>query len=70
MIRFQPLISKLAIAYFMVGFFFALLFALYYRWPPLSFLSPGYYMVIISWPLQAPGFFQDFLVYGLAGKTL
>jgi len=70
MIKYQPLISKLAIAYFMIGFFFALSFALYYRWPPLSFLSPGYYMVIISWPFQAPGFVQDLFNYGLSGKPV
>lgn len=63
-------ISTIAIAYFMIGFVIAVLFALYYRWSYLSFLSPGFYSVILSWPIQIIGFTKDLLVYGLAGKPI
>lgn len=66
----NKIISNIAIGYFMAGFIFAILFAIYYRWPILSFLSPGFYSVIITWPFQAPGFGYDFLTYGFAGKPL
>lgn len=66
----SAIISTLAIAYFMVGFVFAILFAIYYKWPYLSFLSPGFYSVIITWPYQAIGFIRDLLAYGLAGKPI
>ncbi len=64
----SSLISTIATAYFMVGFVTAILFALYYRWPALSFLSPGFYSVILTWPYQVIGFSGDFWVYGFAGK--
>ena len=64
------LISTIAVAYFMIGFVVALLFALYYRWSYLSFLSPGFYSVILTWPIQVIGFILDLLRYGLAGKPL
>ncbi|MDD5416029.1 MAG: hypothetical protein PHE48_03450 [Candidatus Daviesbacteria bacterium] len=54
----------------MFGFVFAVAFAIYYRWPYLSFLSPGFYSVILTWPLQAIGFTKDFIMYGLAGKPI
>jgi len=63
------LISNIAIGYFTIGFIFAIVFAIYYRWPPLSFLSPGFYSVILSWPYQAIGLINDLLFYGLAGKS-
>lgn len=66
----SAIISFIATAYFMIGFVIAILFALYYRWPPLSFLSPGFYSVILTWPYQLIGFFSDFLNYGLAGKPI
>lgn len=66
----SSILSTIAISYFMAGFIFAIGFALYYKWPFISFLSPGFYMVIISWPLQAIGFVNDLLTYGLAGKPL
>ena len=66
----EKLISTIAIIYFTIGFLFAILFAVYYRWSPLSFLSPGFYTVILTWPYQAIGFIKDFLSYGLAGKTI
>lgn len=64
------LISTIAIAYFMIGFVIAILFALYYRWPLLSFLSPGFYSVILTWPYQIIGFAADFWTYGFAGKPI
>ena len=66
----SSLISTIGIFYFMVGFVFALAFAIYYRWPFLSFLSPGFYSVILTWPYQAIGFAGDLLRYGLAGKPI
>lgn len=64
------IISIVAITYFTIGFIFAILFALYYRWSPLSFLSPGFYTVIFSWPYQMIGFTRDLLTFGLAGKPI
>jgi len=66
----SSLISTIGIAYFMIGFVIATLFALYYHWPFLSFLSPGFYSVILTWPYQIIGFTQDFWTYGFAGKPL
>lgn len=66
----SSLISTLAIAYFMAGFVFAILFALYYHWDYLSFLSPGFYSVILTWPYQTIGFVSDLFKFGLAGKPL
>ena len=66
----SAILSSLAIGYFMVGFLFAIGFAIYYRWPFISFLSPGFYMVILSWPYQAIGFTADLLNFGLAGKPI
>lgn len=66
----SSLISTIGIIYFMVGFVFAIAFAVYYRWPFLSFLSPGFYSVILTWPFQAIGFIRDLLNYGLAGKPI
>jgi len=66
----SALISTITITYFMVGFVVAILFALYYRWSYLSFLSPGFYSVILTWPYQIIGFIRDFLSYGLAGKPI
>lgn len=63
-------VSTLAIIYFMAGFVFAIAFAIYYHWPALSFLSPGFYSVILTWPYQAIGFIRDFLIYGLTGKPI
>lgn len=64
------LLSNIAIAYFMIGFVIATLFALYYHWTFLSFLSPGFYSVILTWPYQIIGFAQDFWAYGFAGKPI
>ena len=66
----EKILSSIAIAYFMIGFVVALAFAIYYRWSPLSFLSPGFYSVIFTWPFQIIGFTNDFLTYGLAGKSI
>lgn len=66
----EKLLSTIAIIYFMLGFVFAVTFALYYRWSTLSFLSPGFYSVIFTWPFQSLGFLKDLLTYGLAGKPI
>ncbi len=66
----EKLLSTIAIIYFMTGFIFATIFAIYYRWEVLSFLSPGFYSVILTWPYQLIGFLRDFLMYGLAGKPI
>ncbi len=64
------LLSNIAVAYFMIGFIVATLFALYYRWTFLSFLSPGFYSVILTWPYQIIGFARDFWAFGFAGKPI
>jgi len=69
-VKKSSILSTLAIAYFMIGFVFAIAFAIYYHWPALSFLSPGFYSVILSWPYQAIGFTKDFWTFGLAGKPI
>lgn len=66
----ERILSTLAIIYFMFGFVFAIGFAIYYRWPGLAFLSPGFYSVIFTWPYQAIGFTNDLLQFGLAGKPI
>jgi len=66
----EKIISTIAIFYFMLGFIFTILFAIYYHWPYLSFLSPSFYSVILSWPYQMIGFMKDLLTYGLAGKPI
>lgn len=63
-------IGALIVAYFVIGLIFAVVYALFYHWPPLSFFSPGFYVVLLSWPIQLPGFLSDFQFYGIAGKTL
>ncbi len=66
----SKLISTIAVGYFMIGLLFAIAFALYYHWPFISFLSPGFYVVILTWPIQIGGFVLDLLRYGMAGKPL
>ncbi|MBI2020258.1 hypothetical protein HYS94_02450 [Candidatus Daviesbacteria bacterium] len=66
----EKLLSTIAIFYFMFGFIFAIIFAIYYRWPFLSFLSPQFYSVILTWPYQAIGFLRDLSIYGLLGKPI
>lgn len=66
----SSILSSIAIAYFMIGFVVTIAFAIYYRWPFISFLSPGFYSVILTWPYQAIGFSKDLLYYGLAGKPI
>jgi hypothetical protein len=66
----SSLLSTFVIIYFTAGFIFAILFAIYYHWHFLSFLSPGFYSVIFTWPYQALGFISDLLRYGLAGKPI
>lgn len=66
----EKIISTVAVFYFIIGFIVAIVFALYYRWSYLSFLSPGFYSVILTWPYQMVGFVRDFWVYGFAGKPI
>lgn len=66
----EKIFSTIAIVYFMLGFIFSIAFAFYYRWSPLSFFSPGFYSVILSWPFQLLGFTRDLFTYGLAGKVI
>lgn len=66
----EKIISTIAIIYFMIGFIVAIAFAIYYHWSYLSFLSPGFYSVILTWPYQTIGFIRDLLIYGLAGKPI
>lgn len=54
----------------MFGIVFAFVFAWYYRWPVQGYLSPGFWAVALSWPIQAIGFIKDLLYYGLAGKPI
>lgn len=68
--KIENLLTNLAIIYFILGLIFATLFAAYYRWEILSFLSPGFYTVVISWPYQAIGFLKDLQYFGLAGKPI
>jgi hypothetical protein len=63
-------IGQFFVIYFLVGVVFAICFALFYHWEWSGFFSPGFYVVIISWPYQAIGFSKDFLLYGLAGKPV
>ena len=66
----EKIIANLAIVYFLAGFVFTILFAIYYKWPYLSFMSPGFFAVVFSWPMQVPGFLGDLLTYGLSGKPI
>ncbi|OGE14387.1 hypothetical protein A3F00_05160 [Candidatus Daviesbacteria bacterium RIFCSPHIGHO2_12_FULL_37_11] len=66
----EKLLTNFAIVYFILGLFFATIFAIYYKWEALSFLSPGFYAVVLTWPFQFSGLLQDFLTYGLAGKPI
>lgn len=66
----SKVLSTIATAYFMTGFGVAILFALYYRWPILSFLSPGFYSVILTWPVQIIGLVRDLWLYGLTPPNL
>ncbi len=63
-------LSYIAIIYFLIGLVFAFTFAWYYSWPVVGYFSPGFWMVILTWPFQAIGFVRDFLYYGLAGKPI
>lgn len=61
-------ISIIITAYFVIGIVFAFLYALFYHWTPLSYFSPGFYIVILTWPFQVAGFVNDLLIYGPSGK--
>jgi len=69
-VKKEKILTNLAIIYFIFGLIFAILFAYYYKWEIFSFLSPGFYAVVITWPLQLPGLLMDFLTYGPSGKPI
>lgn len=60
----------IVILYFIIGLLFALFYAYFYHWGALSYFSPGFYMVLLTWPIQLPGLVGDFFQYGWAGKIL
>jgi len=64
----EKTLTNFVIGYFIVGLVFAILFAIYYKWEWFGYFSPGFFMVLITWPFQAWGFINDLLYYGLAGK--
>ncbi len=66
--RAEDRISTIGILYFMFGFVFASLYAIYYHWPLIGFLSPGFWAVSFTWPFQAVGFIRDLMYFGIAGK--
>jgi len=66
----EKIVTNIAIIYFILGLIFAILYAIYYHWEVLSFLSPGFYAVVLSWPFQTPGFISDLTYYGLTGKPI
>lgn len=68
--KLEKVVANLAIAYFVFGIIFATCFAIYYKWSALSFLSPGFFAVVFTWPFQLLGFVGDFLTYGMAGKPI
>lgn len=63
-------ISYIAIVYFLIGLVFGFFYAWYYSWPVVGYFSPGFWMVIITWPFQTIGFIRDLTYYGLAGKPI
>lgn len=63
-------ITTIAVLYFVIGIIFAIIFALFYHWPTLSFFSPNFYLVVFTWPFQIFGLISDFQYYGFAGKIL
>lgn len=66
----EKMIANIAIIYFVIGLFFAAAFAIYYKWPALSFLSPNFFTVVFTWPLQSIGFISDLFTFGLSGKPI
>lgn len=66
----DKIIGTFGIIYCIIGLIFATGFAIYYKWETLAFLSPGFYVVVLSWPLQVPGLVRDLLVFGFAGKPI
>ena len=66
----EKIVANLAIWYFVIGLIFAISFAIYYKWTAFSYFSPGFYMVLLTWPIQLPGIFFDFQQFGWAGKVL
>lgn len=63
-------LSSIAIIYFLFGLAFAIFYAYFYHWGGLAYFSPGFYVVLLTWPYQLPGLIIDFTQYGWAGKIL
>lgn len=68
--KIERIVTALAIFYFLGGLIFAAGYALFYHWEVFSFFSPGFYMVVLTWPIQLPGLFNDFRLFGFSGKIL
>lgn len=67
----SKILSKIAIIYFLFGVIFAFYYAWYYHWSALSYFSPGFWFVIITWPIQIfGGFLYDILTFGWFGKPI
>lgn len=67
--RFENVLTLTASIYIVVGLVFATYYAFYYHWTmPFSLLSPGFFAVVLTWPIQAVGFVKDILYFGPAGK--
>ncbi len=67
-LELNKLFPTFAAIYFITGLLFALFYAYFYHWPLLGFFSPGFYVVILTWPVQTIGFIPDILTFGLSGK--
>lgn len=63
-------LSLIAALYFVIGLIFAVGFALFYHWSAFAYFSPGFYVVILTWPYQLIGFLPDFFAYGFSGKPI
>lgn len=63
-------LTNFFIVYFITGILFAFIYAWFYHWGFLSLFSPGFYVVVLTWPFQIPHFIIDFQQYGFAGKVL
>jgi hypothetical protein len=69
--KLEDKLSLFAILYFMTGIIFALYYAYYYHWEFYAYFSPGFFMVVFTWPFQIlHGFMADILYYGPGGKPI
>jgi hypothetical protein len=68
--KLEDRLSLFAILYFMAGIIFAIYYAWYYHWEFYGYFSPGFFMVVFTWPIQAIGFVNDILYYCPGGKAI